>query len=698
MKLFGWMRKKTAVEPSYAPKELCENSQTGNDSLHGICKDECTATNQQVISDSLHTIIPSIRSSEKHTILSNADLLINKNYPLVQMSYEAIKYNGKLYISFSLKDYGVRDIEKIGYTLSVKTRNNVMSFQSTYLGVTYFKHNDFFIDIIEIDSIDFDDIEATFLFINYIIFTRDTNKHIVECAFSAVDDSERSKYGEYDKKIKLQTLRLSAAGSNHKAQFKEQYIKQSWKIYDELVPPFEILNKLTKHLTEHNAALSEDVFIKPNGERSKEISVPIKCYFDKNFYCTIYAAQYCPVVSKAVSDGGTLQYLVSVDRSNIDSLLFLYYLTIYIRGYFTYMSKEQIELQEIIDEHPARLIAKQIDELYNKYDNYPTVVMSKAYEEAVKAKDAYFSYLSDLRESIYTKLVRKGQYNRWVSEYKLFFHLRTFFPDAIYQYAADWLDPQTLDIYIPSISCGIEYQGCQHYDSIDHFGGEQSLFERIENDKRKKDRCAKNGVRLLEWIYETPIRIDTIISFFDGNCLSSAIEAQGVNIKDLPLDISSTVELLRIVPTYRKNHKEQRKEEKTNNHVPQFVFRKYDPNGDFIKEYPNIAEAALETGIAVKTILKVIYSVRKTGGGYIWRRSQQGSNIDHVQPVTLSENTGLAKAVFQISDVGEIIAEYPSIGQAVKATGINRRSISDALSGIQKTAGGYTWCYSDLTT
>lgn len=52
---------------------------------------------------------------------------------------------------------------------------------------------------------------------------------------------------------------------------------------------------------------------------------------------------------------------------------------------------------------------------------------------------------------------------------------------------------------------GIEYQGRQHYEPIEHFGGEEHFIHQKENDRRKKLLCVENGVTLIEWPYTEPI-------------------------------------------------------------------------------------------------------------------------------------------------------------------------------------------------
>lgn len=51
------------------------------------------------------------------------------------------------------------------------------------------------------------------------------------------------------------------------------------------------------------------------------------------------------------------------------------------------------------------------------------------------------------------------------------------------------------------------------------------------------------------------------------------------------------------------------------------------------------------------------------------------------------------RPIIQLDDDGNIITEYESVAAAVKATGINSKSIRDAANGVQKHAGGYVWQY-----
>lgn len=94
---------------------------------------------------------------------------------------------------------------------------------------------------------------------------------------------------------------------------------------------------------------------------------------------------------------------------------------------------------------------------------------------------------------------------KWKFEYELYKMVKRNYPDAIYQYRAKWLRIQSLDIYIPSLRIGIEYQGIQHYKAVSLFGGEEGLFHRKQLDEIKRKLCLDNNVKLIYWRYDEKI-------------------------------------------------------------------------------------------------------------------------------------------------------------------------------------------------
>ena len=61
-----------------------------------------------------------------------------------------------------------------------------------------------------------------------------------------------------------------------------------------------------------------------------------------------------------------------------------------------------------------------------------------------------------------------------------------------------WLGRQHLDIWIPELKIGIEYQGTQHDKPVEFFGGQKAFDENLKRDARKRQLCKENGVKLIE--------------------------------------------------------------------------------------------------------------------------------------------------------------------------------------------------------
>ena len=88
----------------------------------------------------------------------------------------------------------------------------------------------------------------------------------------------------------------------------------------------------------------------------------------------------------------------------------------------------------------------------------------------------------------------------WISETELFGLIQQSFPHVtVLRHARPrWLRPQHLDVFIPEWNVAIEYQGKQHYEPVDYFGGEDALRERQRRDRRKRRLCRQNGCTLIE--------------------------------------------------------------------------------------------------------------------------------------------------------------------------------------------------------
>lgn len=103
---------------------------------------------------------------------------------------------------------------------------------------------------------------------------------------------------------------------------------------------------------------------------------------------------------------------------------------------------------------------------------------------------------NDVRESLGVPAIGEG----WLSETELFRLIEQAFSDTrVLRHARPrWLKPQHLDVYLPEYGVALEYQGVQHDQPVDFFGGEEAFLALRRRDARKRELCRTNGCILIE--------------------------------------------------------------------------------------------------------------------------------------------------------------------------------------------------------
>jgi very-short-patch-repair endonuclease len=61
------------------------------------------------------------------------------------------------------------------------------------------------------------------------------------------------------------------------------------------------------------------------------------------------------------------------------------------------------------------------------------------------------------------------------------------------------------DFYLPYYNMCIEYDGLQHFESVDYWGGDEGLKERQKRDKIKNEYCEENNISLIRIRYDENI-------------------------------------------------------------------------------------------------------------------------------------------------------------------------------------------------
>ncbi|WP_172590659.1 hypothetical protein [Shewanella xiamenensis] len=88
---------------------------------------------------------------------------------------------------------------------------------------------------------------------------------------------------------------------------------------------------------------------------------------------------------------------------------------------------------------------------------------------------------------------------KWVNENKVFLFTKDLMTEQriLREASPTWLGKQRLDVYLPELRLAIEYQGKQHTDSVEFFGGQDTYEKNLERDARKARLCKENGVSLI---------------------------------------------------------------------------------------------------------------------------------------------------------------------------------------------------------
>ena len=82
------------------------------------------------------------------------------------------------------------------------------------------------------------------------------------------------------------------------------------------------------------------------------------------------------------------------------------------------------------------------------------------------------------------------------------------------EHSFEYLGRKRFDFFIPSLNIAIEYDGEQHYKSIDAWGGEEYLESVRQSDALKNDFCEYMGIDLLRIPYWEFDNIDEIVTNF----------------------------------------------------------------------------------------------------------------------------------------------------------------------------------------
>ena len=134
------------------------------------------------------------------------------------------------------------------------------------------------------------------------------------------------------------------------------------------------------------------------------------------------------------------------------------------------------------------------------------------------------------------------------------------------------------------------------------------------------------------------------------------------------------------------------------NHKDNFKRRsvsQYLKDGTYVTTYESMTEASLQTGINQNCIAGCCRDEYKTGGGYLWRYTEDKITEEYIKWCNTQDiqfcHGGNNAFIIQYTKDGHFVAAYPSMKEAQRVTGVNRNGISAVCKGVKELAGGYMW-------
>jgi hypothetical protein len=197
------------------------------------------------------------------------------------------------------------------------------------------------------------------------------------------------------------------------------------------------------------------------------------------------------------------------------------YGTVFVQNYGWYINKQRLEYSVYSSRLGSACPQEILDLIEINPQDYWARLQGLLDGDPIAAKELEARYLqqsSKVNRAIENEVRRKFGHKKigeaWTSETILYYQIVKLFPgyDVLHHYRPDFLDGLELDIYVPALKLGIEYQGIQHYEPIDHWGGQAALERTQERDKKKREHCRIEGVRLVYFSYDEDLSLELVRS------------------------------------------------------------------------------------------------------------------------------------------------------------------------------------------
>lgn len=271
----------------------------------------------------------------------------------------------------------------------------------------------------------------------------------------------------------------------------------------------ELNKKRIKEIMLWNRFLEKGHFQVLNEYSDNElIEIKLILYFDKNFWTSLCLLKSYMVKKIEISGNDYLMYSIAVPKKEIEIISLVRFVT-YEKSHEGNFVLRDVD-KWLLKEHPIYKYHNGINEVIQNVRISKNNIKDDDCDCMTKYILEYWNLIRNARQKVYENEFKKMHITKWSNEKKLYAYIKILWSDAVYQYRADWLEKQSLDIYIPSEKCGVEYQGEQHFEGSYSYNIENEVL-----DDYKKQLCSINDVLLIEWVYSLKIDVYNFVYYIN---------------------------------------------------------------------------------------------------------------------------------------------------------------------------------------
>lgn len=579
--------------------------------------------------------------SSEWLICDDKTLWVCAEYPLLYITNVWVTNNpdqGKTYVKVVFDDVGLKAFRNISFHFAMTSTTGVDYIQDVknetirYCDDSVFTVSfTFYRGISKVQSIVVDSVILSVL----------SDLFVSSGQFIAASDNDIERYTHY-KRLRKRYMDPDKVDMSAKSPFKEKYKVDGWKHFPDAVQDAKRLRELMTALsvpTLSDESIAEAV-AKPDNPTNEHIIFWFKCVFDSDCYRILYLLQQHRIVRKTIADNGFLTLGVSVDVSN-ETLI---YLMSFLAGYeYPEISREsflagQVQQNDFVRQMSDILNGYQYTDCfrYSGFFNNEFFLFAKSF---VTPNDAWHIIMPFCDKAIKDEHIRLP---KWRREFMLYYWFKSIFDDAVFQYRAPWLEGQSLDIYIPSLKLGVEYQGRQHYEKVGFFGGDEEFELRMKEDQKKRLKCLEQGVSVIDWRYDEYFLIASLHRKLIEAGISSVPSVEELSRRLTEIKDDSVEHLLFLYQTLIGSGA-RHIQSSTGKNEPQYKLGQFSYDGKLVNTYTSYQEAAVSVGVSIGGIQKVLAGVQVTAGGFRWRKYSPSAVIEDIPPIPVQKVENEAK-------------------------------------------------------